>query len=94
MNATKLIMVILGTIAIVVGAASFIPKKKSNIPADEGCASPNALTQNDCVVACVAIVNLNNDALLNAERISSEERKMLKEKAIDNCSAACQEVSK
>jgi len=48
----------------------------------------------DFDVACVAIVNLNNDALVKVGRISSEERKMLKEKAIDNCSAACLEVSK
>lgn len=50
------------------------------------------LTQNECVASCRTIVEINNDRLKDAGRISTSEAKRLSDYNENACKYACKEI--
>lgn len=81
-------------LAILLAIGGFALYSNSNAPAEApvaGCAD-GGLSTEQCVRSCVAIVDLNNEALLKAKRVDNEEKNMLKKRAFENCLQACEAV--
>lgn len=86
--------IVLAVLLTVGGFALYTYNNQPVEPSGPAGCLDGGLSQQGCVRACVAIVDLNNEALMNAKRIDSKEKDMLRKRAFENCLQACEAVQK